>query len=112
LYEQREWIARDVNNYFKILQEILVENDLLNNPRNTTNMNETALNVNNEPGEVTTEKRVSTIRNVTPAEKGEHVTIVGACNAEGWFLRPVAVLKGTRKKEDWSFGPLLEVKFT
>jgi hypothetical protein len=27
-------------------------------------------------------------------------------------LRPVAVLKGTRKKEDWSFGPLLEVKFT
>jgi hypothetical protein len=39
-----------VNNYFKILQKILVENDLLSKSQNKSNMDETGFDVNNEPG--------------------------------------------------------------
>jgi len=94
----------DVNNYFKILQSILVENDLLNKPQNIINMDETGFNVNNEPGKVITEKGIKTLHDVTSVERGEHVTIVAACNAEGRFLPPVVILKGKYMKEDWCFG--------
>jgi hypothetical protein len=67
-------------------------------------MDETCFSVNNEPGEVITEKGIKTVHYVTSAEKGEHVPIVGACNAEGRFLQPVVISKGTYKKEDWCFG--------
>jgi hypothetical protein len=45
----------DMNNYFKILQEILAQNGLLDDPQNISNTNETVYNVNNR-GEDITEK--------------------------------------------------------
>jgi hypothetical protein len=60
---------------FRISEIISVENNLLNKPQNITNMDEARGSNYGERGQ--------TVCNVRPTEKGEHLTIMGACSAEG-----------------------------
>lgn len=94
----------DVKKYFDILQQIMTENNLLASPKNIWNMDESGFPINNPLGKVLAQKGARVVQNITSAEKGEHVTIVGCCNAEGHFLPPVLILKGVYKKEEWSEG--------
>lgn len=95
---------KDVKNYFDVLEKIIIEHDLTNKPQNIFNMDETGFSVNNEPGKVIGEKGAKVVQNITSCERGEHVTIVGACSAEGRFLPPVLIFKGVYKKDDWLEG--------
>jgi hypothetical protein len=57
-------------------------------------------------------KGLKTVHDITSAEKGEHVTTVGACSAEDRFLPQAVILKGAYKKKYRGFGYLPDVKFT
>lgn len=41
---------------------------------------------------------------ITFSEKGETVTAIVCCNAEGHFLPPVCMLKGVNNKPEWEEG--------
>ncbi|KAI4466566.1 dna-directed rna polymerases i ii and iii subunit rpabc2 [Holotrichia oblita] len=49
----------EIDKYFKLLIEILTENDLLNKPPNIFNMDESGLHLNNDPGKVIAVKGVN-----------------------------------------------------
>lgn len=67
-------------------------------------MDETGLQLNSRPGHVLAEKGSKTISTVTSTEKGETITVVACCNAEGVFLPPACVMKGKNKKQEWQDG--------
>ncbi|CAH2016525.1 unnamed protein product [Acanthoscelides obtectus] len=89
-----------VIDYFKVLQSVLEENNLLKNPKNIFNMDESGLQLNTRPGEVLVVKGSKVVSSVASAEKGETVTVVACYNAEGTFLPPVAIMKGKNLKHE------------
>lgn len=91
----------DADAYFNILKSILVENNLLDKPGNIYNVDETGLPLNNKPGYVLAEKGSKDVHKLTSGEKGENITAIVCCNAEGNFLPPVCIFKGVNKKAEW-----------
>lgn len=92
----------DVGNYFKLLQETLEQNELFNKPGCIYNVDETGLQLNNRPGNVLAEKGAKDVVTVTSGEKGETISCIACCNAEGFFLPPVCVFKGKNLKTEWT----------
>lgn len=89
-----------VSDYFKLLENTLIENDLLEKPGNIYNMDETGLQLNNKAGHVVAAKGSKTISAITSGEKGETISVVACCNAEGSFLPPYCIFKGKNKKDN------------
>lgn len=93
-----------VNEYFKLLGEIFEQNGLFNKPGSIYNMDETGLQLNNRPDHVIAEKGSKSVFSVTSGEKGETITVVTCCNAEGVFLPPACIMKGKNKKPEFEDG--------
>lgn len=91
----------EVAEYFSLLKNILEENELINKPSALFNMDETGLQLNNRPGQVLAEKGSKVVHTITSGEKGETITVIACCNAEGMFLPPVSIMKGKNKKQEW-----------
>lgn len=91
----------DVNKYFDLLEKTMSKEDLLNKPASIYNMDETGLQLNNEPGKVVAKKGSKDVHLVTSAEKRETITVIACCNAEGNFLPPFCIFKGKNKKNEW-----------
>lgn len=91
----------DVNDYFDLLEKTLTENQLIGKPGSIYNMDETGIQLNNEPGKVIAKKGSKDVMNVTSAEKGETITLISCCNAEGNFIPPYCIFKGSNKKKEW-----------
>jgi hypothetical protein len=68
------------------------------------NMDETGLQLNNKPGFVIARKGSKNVAAVTSAEKGETITVITCCNAEGYFLPPACIFKGKNKKSEFEDG--------
>lgn len=94
----------EVKNYFNLLTSILTENDLLRKPGCIWNCDEIGLQLNNEPGKVVAAKGSKDVHVITSAEKGETITILGCCNAEGQFLPPYCIFKGVYAKPQYERG--------
>ncbi|KAF2884708.1 hypothetical protein ILUMI_21434 [Ignelater luminosus] len=84
-----------VSDYFKLLEDILIENNLLNNPASIYYKDESGLHLNNKPEEVIAKRDSKNVAAVTSGKKGETITIISCCNSEGSFLPPAKM-----KKED------------
>lgn len=91
----------EVKDYFDLLTSILTENELLDKPNCIWNCDEIGVQLNNEPGKVIAEKGSRDVHVVTSAEKGETVTILACCNAEGQFLPPFCIFKGVYAKSQY-----------
>lgn len=91
----------EVKEYFNLLSTLMEENDLLNKPGSIFNMDESGLQLNSRPGAVVAEKGSKTVPVITSSEKGETITVLACCNAEGMFLPPYVVMKGVNKKKEW-----------
>lgn len=91
---------RKVTFYFNLLEE----NDLFNKPGSVFNRNEIGIQLNNSPSHVLVEKGSKAVSSVTFAEKGETITVIACCNAEGIFLPPVSIMKGKNKKQEFGDG--------
>ncbi|KAJ8929032.1 hypothetical protein NQ314_018343 [Rhamnusium bicolor] len=82
--------------YFELLGNVLRENNLLNTPQKIFNLDETGLQLNNNPGKVVTNKGAKMVNCITTAEKGETISIITCVNAEGSFLPPCCIFKGKK----------------
>lgn len=91
----------DVGNHFKRLEACLEENGLFNKPGCIYNVDETGLQLNNRASVVVAEKGSKNVSTTTCAEKGETISCITCCNAEGTFLPPVCVFKGKYKKAEY-----------
>jgi len=61
------------------------------------------LQLNNRPGHVITEKGSKSVSSVISGEKGEIITVIACCNAEGIFLPP-AIMKDKNKQPEFEDG--------
>ncbi|CAB3256885.1 unnamed protein product [Arctia plantaginis] len=68
------------------------------------NMDETGLQLNSRPGHVLAQKGSKVVHTVTSTEKGETITVIACCNAEGTFLPPACIMKGKNKKAEFEDG--------
>lgn len=95
---------KEVNSFFNILKDAFDENDFYNKPGNIFNIDETGCHLNNEPGEVLASKGARDVHVLTSGEKGENVSVIACCNAEGIFLPPVLIFKGKNENPAFSVG--------
>ncbi|KAI5635189.1 DDE superfamily endonuclease domain-containing protein [Phthorimaea operculella] len=94
----------EVNAYYDILYKILEDYDLFDKPSHIFNMDESGFQLNNRPGHVLAKKGSKAVSTVTSTEKGETITVIACCNAEGVFLPPACIMKGKNKKQEWQDG--------
>lgn len=90
-----------VKNYFDLLEQVLQENNLFDKPGSIYNVDETGLQLNTRPSLVIAEKGSKVVTTPTPQEKGETITVISCCNAEGYFLPPACIFKGVNKKSEF-----------
>ncbi|XP_031327277.1 tigger transposable element-derived protein 2-like [Photinus pyralis] len=95
---------KEVGDYFTLLQEICTNNDLFDKPGQIYNVDETGIQINNKPGKVVATKGAKDVYSLTSSEKGENVSLVACCNAEGNYIPPVVIFKGKYKKDEFSDG--------
>ena len=93
-----------VSAYFEVLKKTLVDNELIDKPGHIFNMDESGLQIINKVGKVVATKGSKEVYRLTSGEKGETVTVIACCNAEGNFLPPVCILKGVNKKAEFEDG--------
>ncbi|KAK9702135.1 hypothetical protein QE152_g30143 [Popillia japonica] len=89
-----------VENYFKLLEQIMTEHQLFDKPSNVYNVDDTGLQLNNKPGQVVTVKSSKSVPIITSSEKGETISAVTRCNPEGSFLPKYCII-GIYCKEEW-----------
>lgn len=97
----------EVNTYFNLLENILVENDLISKPNCVFNVDESDLQLNNRPGHVLDKKGSKAVATKTSTEKGETITIIACCSAEFTFLPPACIMKGKNKNANLRMACLL-----
>lgn len=67
-------------------------------------MDETGLQLNNKPGKVVAARGARDVHTITLKEKGETISVVVCCNAEGNFIPPYCIFKGINKKSEFEDG--------
>ena len=90
-----------VNKYFDLLFKVLQGNNLLDKPGHIYNMDESGFQMNPRVENVIAAKGSPTVYQMTCGEKGETITTIACCNAEGYFLPPYCIFKGKNKKKEW-----------
>ncbi|KAJ8892164.1 hypothetical protein PR048_004744 [Dryococelus australis] len=88
----------EVGRYFSLLKNIVEENYLINKPSVLFSKDETGLQLINRPGQVLIEKGSKAVHTITLGERGDTITVIACCNAEGMFLPPVSIMKAKNKK--------------
>lgn len=90
--------------YFALLDNILTDNELHDKPSNVFNMDESGLQLKNKPTQVLAQKGSKNVSSLTSGEKGETISVIAYCNAEGMFLPPYSIFKGKNRKEEFLDG--------
>ncbi|KAJ8893066.1 hypothetical protein PR048_005647 [Dryococelus australis] len=78
----------EVGAFFKILEQVMMEVNLMDNPQNIFNMDE----IDQQTGKVLTTKGTKAVHGLTLREKGENITVIICCNVEEAFLTPEHLL--------------------
>lgn len=91
----------EIDQYFTLLEATMEEHDLFEKPANIFNIDETGLQLNSRPGEVLAQKGSKAVSTLMSTERGETISLVACCNAEGSFLPPAVIMKGKNKKQEW-----------
>jgi hypothetical protein len=89
--------------YFDLLKKTLMENDLMKKPGHMFNLDKSGLQLN-KPGYVLAKKGSTDIHFLMSVEKGETISVMACCSAEGHFLSPVCTIKGVNKKREFEDG--------
>lgn len=90
--------------FFNLLTECYTDYSMFTRPENIFNMDETGFQLNNEAGIVIASKGSKNVHTITSNEKGENISIIACCSAEGRYLPPVIILKGVREKKEFGDG--------
>ncbi|XP_067011045.2 uncharacterized protein [Anabrus simplex] len=90
--------------FFSLLQDIFAANNLHMMPGNIASMAESRVQLINKTGKVIAMKGCKDMQKVTSSEKGETGTLIACSFADGSFLPPVMILKGTNNKAELEDG--------
>ncbi|XP_050304919.1 uncharacterized protein LOC126742315 [Anthonomus grandis grandis] len=93
-----------VNIYFLDIQRIMTEHNFYDKPGHIFNTDETGLQLNTRAGQVLAEQGSKCVPSLSPGKKGETISVMACCSAEGTFIPPYYIFKGKNKKEDWHEG--------
>jgi len=93
-----------VDAFYDLLESEITKYNLHDKPRNIGNVDESGLQMINSPGRVIAQKGSKVVHKITTGEKGETVTLVAACTAEGRFFPPTLILKGKNLKPEFQDG--------
>ncbi|CAH1973221.1 unnamed protein product [Acanthoscelides obtectus] len=104
LLRARGMNREETSKFFQLLIDILTENNLLDKPSHIFNMDETGVQLINKPGKVLTTKGARDVHVLTSKERGENVTVVACCSADGRFIPPTLIFKGVNRKAEFSDG--------
>ncbi|KAI4466572.1 hypothetical protein MML48_2g00000187 [Holotrichia oblita] len=96
----------EVNALFQLLEQVLTDNDLMGKANCIFNMDESDLQLNNRPEYVLAEKGSKAVSTITSTEKGETITVIGCCNAEGTFSPPACIFKAASFRVIFSWNGL------
>ncbi|XP_030764873.1 uncharacterized protein LOC115889097 [Sitophilus oryzae] len=91
-----------VNDYFQKLRDVMTESGVINNPQCIFNMDEKGCQLNLHKQQVVLAKKGSKRVHMIAEEHAENVTIVACGNALGQAILPMILMKGIRKKIEWS----------
>ncbi|CAH1981699.1 unnamed protein product [Acanthoscelides obtectus] len=91
---------QECTQYFELLGNVLRENNLLNKTRNIFNLDETGLQLNNNPGKVVLTKVAKIINCITSAENRETISVITCVNAESSFSHPQREKQKKKEFED------------
>lgn len=92
--------------FYKKLENALVEHDLLESPDNIWNCDETGLMYVNKSTKIVSNVGKKYAYNRTYAEKGTTATVLACINAAGCFLSPMVIFKGVENIPELSNGCL------
>ncbi|XP_050293801.1 tigger transposable element-derived protein 2-like [Anthonomus grandis grandis] len=95
---------QECSQYFELLGNVFRENNSLNTPQKIFNLDETGLQLNNNPGKVVVSKGAKIVNCITSAEKGETISVLTCVNAEGTFFPPCCIFKGKNTKREFEDG--------
>lgn len=95
---------KDVKDFFDLLAKIYQDYDFASHPEDIYNMDESGIQINNKPGKVIATKGAKDVYTLTSHEKGENVTVIACCNAQGNFIPPVLIYKGAYSKPQFAEG--------
>lgn len=95
---------QDVNEFYKLLETTLTDYELLEKPSHIFNMDETGVQLLNKAGKVITNRGSKDVHLLTSKERGENVTVIACCSADGKFIPPVLIFKGVNRKPEFSDG--------
>ena len=84
--------------YFDLLVNDLKQYNLLDRLSCVFNMDETKIQLNNNPSAMITKNGSKTVCAITFSEKSETISQLACCNAEGMSLSLVAIMKRKNKK--------------
>ncbi|KAJ8939864.1 hypothetical protein NQ318_017142 [Aromia moschata] len=83
----------DVRQFFNLWNQVVTEYNLLEKPSHIFNMDETGVQLINKPGKVITTKGTKDVHVLTSKERGENVSVVACCSADGRFIPPESTKK-------------------
>ncbi|XP_018576511.1 uncharacterized protein LOC108915046 [Anoplophora glabripennis] len=99
--------------FFQLLIDTLTEYceySILDKLSHIFNMDETGVQLINKPGKVLATKSAKDVYVLTSKERGENVTVVACCGADGRFIPPTLIFKGVNQKAEYSDGLPAESK--
>lgn len=105
---------QECGKYFELLAKVLRENNLLNTPQKIFNLDETGLQLNNNPGRVVTNKSAKMVNCISSAEKGETISVITCVNAETVFYHLVAYFREKTKNTNLKmvYHPVVKILLT
>ena len=93
----------DIDNYFKILKDVLDKNKLRDKPGNIYNVNESGIPLDPKPPHVVAMRGQRKVRYRCTGTKGQ-VTVVGCVSATGQVLPPFVIFDAKSMNMEWAKG--------
>lgn len=93
-----------VNGFFDMYENEVNSLAMRTSPHCLFNADETGVQMHLRPAKVLAAKGNKSVLQVTNAERGENVTVMACCSASGYYVPPMVIFKGKRKKPEFADG--------
>lgn len=92
-----------LDNYFRLLQEVMEDNELMDKPGQIYNVDESGMPLDHRPPHVLTTKGEKKVRYRTSGNKSQ-ITVIGCVNAAGQAIPPFVIFDAKSLNMEWTEG--------
>ena len=92
-----------MDNYFSLLKDTLEEYDLLNNPSQIYNVDETGMTLDHHPPKILTTRGQRKIRCRTSGNKSQ-IIVIASVSAVGQVILPFVISNSKSLNQQWTMG--------